>query len=255
MRFSSRAIFVLSVISAVIALTVIIHLFNEMKKDPQAMPVVTAMRNLDIGDTLQKADLSLLPAPRGTDPGLMFTSVEPVVGKNLRNAVRRGQVIKSFDLMDETDSMASLIPDGYRAATCVLALPEETVRLLKFGRRVDVLFTDTTAREFHTKTIMKNVLVMKVDASKKNKAKTLANESNATVDVTLAVKPEGAEVIAYAVQKGKLDLSVRPLSEQDPKESYLTLEDVMGTKTPIFQVSNQAEIEVFRGVKKEKVKL
>jgi Flp pilus assembly protein CpaB len=255
MRFSSRFIFVLSVISAVIALTVIVHLFNEMKKDPRSILAVTAMRNLDVGDELKKSDISLLLAPKGADLNTLLTDLDSAAGRNLRNAVRRGQLIKTFDFADETDNITSLIPEGYRAATCVLVLPEETVRLLKFGRRVDVLFTDTTAREFNTKTIMKNVLVMKVDSSSKNKSKTPANEDNAKVDVTLAVKPEGAEVIAYAIKKGKLDLSIRPMAEQDVKESYLTLEDIMGIKAPVLQLGNQTEIEVFRGVKKEKVRL
>jgi Flp pilus assembly protein CpaB len=256
MRMSSKFIFFISVICAIVTLGIILNLFNEMKKDPVAIRAVTAVRTLDVGDTITKSNVSLLLAPKGTDPNTVITDLNSVEGKSLRNAVRRGNVIKSFDLADETDNVASLIPAGYRASTLVLSLSEDALQLLKFGRRVDVLFTDTTAREFNTKTIMKNVLVMKADSLQQNKIKTARNENASSAVVTLAVTPEGAEVIAYAAKKGKLDLSVRPLSDQDLNDSYLSLEEIMGTKTPVLQIhSNQTEIEVFRGVKKERVKV
>lgn len=201
MRLSSRSIFFVSVLCAVLAFGTILHLFGEMKKDPRAILTVTAMRDLEVGDTIQKPDINLLLMPKGTDPSTIFMSLDLVIGKNLRNAVRRGNVIKTFDIANETDNMASLIPAGYRASALVLPLSDDTLRLLKFGRRVDVLFTDTTSKEFNTKTIMKNVLVMKADSMKQDKGKTFGNESNSTAAVTLAVTPEGAEVIAYAVKK------------------------------------------------------
>lgn len=258
MRLSSRSIFFLSVLCALLTLGVIFHVFNELKKDPKAILVATAVRDLDVGDTIGKTDVSLLLMPKGTELSTAFTELAPVVGQNLRNAVRRGNVIRSFDLADETDNIANMIPEGYRATTVSLPISEDALRLLKFGRRVDVVFTDTSAKEFETKTIMKNILVMK--AAPMKQAGTQVGGMSAggsTVTVTLAVTPEGAEIMAYAMKKGKLDISIRPFSERDLKDTYMRLDEIVGTKQAsiIPMLPEQTEIELYRGVKKEKVKV
>ncbi|HOW58651.1 MAG TPA: Flp pilus assembly protein CpaB [Candidatus Omnitrophota bacterium] len=257
MRLSSRSIFFLSVLCALLTLGVIFHVFNELKKDPKAILVATAVRDLDIGDTIGKTDVSLLLMPKGTELSTAFTELAPVVGQNLRNAVQRGNVIRSFDLADETDNIANMIPEGYRATTVSLPISEDALRLLKFGRRVDVVFTDTSAKEFETKTIMKNILVMKAAPMKQAGAQAGGMPGGSTVTVTLAVTPEGAEIMAYAMKKGKLDISIRPFSERDVKDTYMRLDEIVGTKqTSIIPIlPEQTEIELYRGVKKEKVKV
>ncbi len=257
MRLSPKLILFVAMLSAFIAFTMIFRIFSELKKDPRGINAVTAVRDLEVGETIEKSDIQIQLAPKGTNVNSIFTESEQVEGKVLRNSIRRGAVIQSFDVADEADSVAGLIPENYRASTLSFMLPIETSRLLKFGRRVDILFTDTSTKDFETKTIMQNILVIKAGPSKPPaKAKPGTEEFSPTMDVTIAVRPEGAEILAYSMKKGKLDLSVRSLTEKNADEVYMNLRDVMGVKpAPIFMqpAAVDNEVEIYRGVKKEKV--
>lgn len=258
MRLSPKLILFFAVLSAVVAFTMIFRIFTELKKDPRGVSAVVATNDLAVGETLQKFNIRMEVVPKGTNMNTAFTEMWQVEGKVLRNAVRRGAVIQSFDVAAQADSVAGLIPEGYRAATLNLVLAQETTRLLKFGSRLDVLFTDTSTKDFETKTIMQNILVIKVSPVKMPKPKSPTEEYDPNVDVTVAVKPEGAEILAYAMKKGKLDISVRSMTEKSVEDSYMGLRDVMGVKpTPIFMqpAAVDNEIEIYRGVKKEKVTL
>ena len=258
MRLSPKFILFVAMVCAFVAFMMIFRIFTELKKDPRGVEAVMAARDLEVGETLQKTDLMMEMVPKGTNLNTVFKQMSEVEGKVLRNPIRRGEVIQTFDLADEADSVAGLIPADYRAATLSLVLPMETLRLLKFGSRVDVLFTDTSTKDFETKTIMENILVMKASPAKPVKSKNGAEEYTPSVDVTVAVKPEGAEIFAYAVKKGKLDISVRSMTEKGGEDSYMNLRDVMGVKpAPVFMQTTAVdnEVEIYRGVKKEKVVL
>lgn len=249
MRLSSRIILLISIVSAALAFSMTLSTLKKLQKGPASDSVVVAMKDLDVGAIITASDIEVLTAPSGTDTKTAFFNVEKVIGKNVRNPIRRGKVLSVFDIVSDGDDMTGLIPKGYRASTILIEIPREALNFLKFGNRVDVLFMDPERPEIAPKYIMRNILVLNVTRNESG-----SNGSEAYV--TVAVRPEGIETLAYATRHGKVDLTVHPTTEANSKEEYMSYDELLGLKKgliPAFQ--NQVELEVIRGVKKETVKI
>ena len=251
MRLNSRMIFIISIMCATLAFSMTINTLNKLKQRPdEASLVVVAMKDLDVGIVVNDEDVQLLAPPQGTDFRIALKSIADVSGKRVRNPIRRGKVLTEFDLVRGDDDMTGLIPKGYRASTILIEIPKEVISFLKFGNRVDILYTERSNEEKkEPKMIMQNILVMKV--SKPDQYST-TNQAY----VTVALKPQAMETLAYAVQNGRVDLSVRPITDTEAKEVFMTFDELMGVQKgflPAF--TNQTEVELIKGIKKETVKL
>lgn len=244
-------IFIVSIIAGVLGFYLSYQMSQKANKGP--IQVVVAHKDMAVGETLSAEDLKLMPAPRGTNLDESFKSRQAIVGRTVRQLIRRGQVISTFDLLRDSDGLAGLIPPGYRAAPINLQLSKEILNLLKFGARVDVLFVDGADKTFKTRTIMKNILVMKAEAQTSSKVGT----SGANVAVTLAIKPQAVEMFSYAANKGRLSVSIRPYEETNAPEEYVSLDELMGVDRRVINIigTPKPEIEVIRGIKKETVKI
>ncbi len=242
-------------VTAFFGFVLTLNTFQNLKKSRSGIMVITAARDLDLGDTLGEKDVLLVAAPTGTDLSLAYREIGKVVGKTVRNPTRRGQVISNFDLLNENDNLSGLIPAGYRASTIPISLPKETLGNLKFGSRVDILYADTSEKQFGTKTIMKNILVLKVFA---NQGAPTPGVMPGQAYLTLAIRPEAAETLAYAGRKGKIDISVRPNTDHNnTTEEYMSLNEILGFNkdTAVSPTAYQSAIEVIRGIKKTTVRL
>lgn len=254
MRFNSKIIFIISLAAGFAAFSMTIKTFDQLKKGPKTLQVVTAMEDMSVATVVNASTLKLVIAPKGIDTGIVYTEIDKVAGQMLRNPVRRGQPITKFDLLDKNDNLATLIPEGYRAASITLSLSRETLNFLKFGNRVDVLLTtqDSGGKTTETKTIIKNILVM--NTVQKANTPSAADKTQATV--TLAVRPEGSEILAYAANRGKIDLVVRPMTDKNVSEEYINFDELRGiNKNNFIPVLEKTDVEVIRGVKKDLVKV
>lgn len=255
MRLNPKLILLFSVLSGFLAFTFILSASGQAK-DPATSLIVTAITDLGVGETIAIKNMKLSPAPPDIDLEAAYHDLKSVEGRVARVAIMRGRPITTFDLIADDENIFNLIPSGYRAATLPASLPNEILKLLKFGTRVDVLFTDTTTKDLRTKTIMKNAMVMKVSGIPAgNQNRGLAEQ----VHVTLAVPPDAVEALSYATQKGKVNLAVRPNGDGNNsgnlEESYMNLDEVIGLKKDPNDLFNQAEIEVIKGTEKELIRL
>ena len=190
MRLNPKFILVISIICGLVAFYLTLQALRNAQKEKPVIRAVTAINDLDIGTVIRVQDVKLFLAPEGTDPGTIFQDPKAVAGKTLRNTIRRGDIIKIFDIVKDGDNLSSIIPPGYRALTINPPLASETLQFLKFGSRVDVVFTANNplqANTVETKTIMKNILVLKV-------AQAQANAPQGMVPVTLSIKIGRAHV-------------------------------------------------------------
>ena len=252
MRLNSKLILMISAVSAILTFSMIVNMLQKANVAPSSDLVVTAMKDLDVGAKITKEDIDVLVAPSGTDFKVSFGDIAKVIGKSVRNPIRRGKVINTFDLVQEGDDLTGLIPKGYRASTILIEIPKEAISFLKFGNRVDVLFSEKDKVGGSPRYIMRNILVLNVTTNE------AAGSSNQAY-VTLAVKPDGIEILSYATRNGKVDLTIRPMSDSDSKdkEEYMSYDELLGVKAAGFipSLTNQTEIELIRGVKKETVKI
>lgn len=238
--------------SAVVSLIAFLGAVNALgNKQTQPNAIVTALRDIDAGQTAQIKDIKLIVPSKDFDPAIVFTKINAVAGQIARNPIRRGQVITSFDLLDKSDRITFVIPEGYRVSTIPLSSPNSMLDFLKQGSRVDVLFTDPE-KSFETRTIMKNVAVVKVSTPEKNSP----GADNFSAFISLAVPPDASETLAYAVRKGKIDLSVRPDAERSKVEEYMKLGELTGIKkSMISPLLNHNDIELIRGTKRSTVRI
>lgn len=254
MQLNQKLILLISLLVGAFSFFLLNNSLKTEKKAPvvQEVYVIAAARDLDVGMVVKATHLRSIVVQKGEDISTNYKSNKEVIGKVVRNPIRRGQKISEFDLVSEDDNMAGLIPEGYRASAIPINLSKDTMSFLKFGNRVDVIFTYTgksTNRALQgTKTILKNVLVMKVSKMAKDQS------NRGTAYVTLAIKPEWAETLSFARSKGKLDLLVHPIGEQVMDESYMTLDELLG-RNIIAPIRSDVEIELIRKTKKQTVRV
>ncbi len=247
MRLNPKLILILSVITGLTASLLSVQILKGLKKEPLDTRVVTAIHDMTAWDVIEPEDVQLLLAPIGTDLQTTYLKLEDVVGRGVRKQIGKGRAVSRFDLIDKNDSLAGLIPEGYRATTLPLYLPAETLRFVKSGNRVDILFIDDARRGEGPKVIMKNIRVLNI-AKQPSESRNAAGDILA--NVTLAVRPEGAEMLTYAANKGKLSFTVRPISDEPVDEFYMSLNDLLGVKQAVLPMLERPAIEIIKGNKK-----
>lgn len=248
-------ILVLALGSGLIAFLMSLQIANSKKQVAMELMVVGAVRDIEIGSSIKKEDLDLVPAPQNVNPKMLFTDFDPVLSKVNRRNILKGEAIKSIDLLAEGENPASLIPAGYRAMTVPVTLPANLTKLIQVGNRVDVLLTyEKVHGEFESVTLIKNAKVIGLSEPGKN----AGMGGTAQVYITMAVTPDGAETLAYAMKKGTLNVAVYSLSESNnSEEKFFTLKELFFKEEPVAAQAVAAApvsdgIEVIRGLRKEK---
>ena len=97
-----------------------------------------AARDLPAGETLGPDDLTALSVPRGLVPAGSYGSTEPLQGKQLAVALRRGQLLTDAQLLGP--GLLAGSPPGSAAVPLRMADPA-SIRLLSPGQLVNVVMT------------------------------------------------------------------------------------------------------------------
>jgi pilus assembly protein CpaB len=140
-----------------------------------------------------------------------------IVGKRLKDRVIEGEQILVDRLVDDNKlNLAYNVPDGKRAISVAVAEDIQVAGLIRPDDFVDVIASFDSDKEDGTikitKTIVQNVqvlalgqeLIIKEDEKKAELPKT----------VTLAVNPADAEKIVYAVEFGRIRLTLRNIEDK-----------------------------------------
>ena len=108
-RTRNSLLYVLAAISGFMAMILIMHLMKPRNTPGAGTMVIGAVRDIEIGSTLKKEDVDLLLSPNNINPKLLFTDIQPVIGKVSRKNILKGEVIRSVDLLAEGESL-DLLP-------------------------------------------------------------------------------------------------------------------------------------------------
>lgn len=191
-------------------------------KAESAYVVAVAIKDIPIGAIIRNSDVDMLPPQSKVNGKLVFEDLGAVVGRVVRRNVPKGEPIKKTDLLEQGDNLASLIPKGYRAMTIPATLPASLTELLQIGNRVDVILTYATGQsDYKSVTLVENTRVIGV--SKPDKP---GGGGTQSVDVTLAVTPEGAETLAFASKRGTLNVSIRSLDDEGQEKFFYAVRTV-----------------------------
>ena len=153
-------------------------------------PVVTAARAVEVGSVVRSADVMVRAMPAAFLPEGAVTATDDVVGRTVIVPLFRGSPVVVGQLApDGLEGLAALLPAGGRA----VAVPTGPASVaLRRGDRVDVLatFDPPPAGEDPTFPVAEAALVVDVGPEA----------------VAVAVEPEEAVRVAYAVAAGVVTL-------------------------------------------------
>ena len=163
-------------------------------------------------------------------------NVNDAVGGISRSDIVRGEQVLSSRVATEEmrASLAYRIPETYRAISIPMGEVAGVAGYISPGDRVDILISYTIFIEegeeeeevrniLTTYTTLQNILVLASGGITREQDD---EERNVVGNITLAVNPEQAEVLAYATLQGTFHLTLRsPLDEEIMDLEYYNIEN------------------------------
>jgi pilus assembly protein CpaB len=206
-----------AVILGLLAVYIILNL--ERKREMQAKKywtqVVVAQQDIPARSKITREMISLTGYPKELIVNGALTDLKEVEGHLTVARIRAKDQIRSSDLVGEgqVPTLAYDIPHGMRAIAIQAGEVMAVGTAVKPGDRVDILatYTSPTTRQETTQMILQNVLVLAV-----NKGETDAQSKGggAASSMTLAVKPEEAELLTAADRAGALRVALRGVQDK-----------------------------------------
>lgn len=173
--------------------------------------VVIATRDIPLGQRIQKADIRVGRAITTSIPPDAFKKTESVIGHVSKSTLFSGEVLIDRRLSKYVggSALAAVLELGMRAVTVRV---DDVIGVGGFvlpENRVDVVATFQQGNSYQAETILQDIRVLAVD----QRSDPGSNEPLLVRAVTLEVTPQGAEKIAIAEQRGRIQLTLlNPMS-------------------------------------------
>lgn len=218
-------------------------------------PIMLASRLISPGTQLSPDMVQMKAWPTESIPEGSFSSLEKAKGRVSAVLIRPGQPIVEGLLAPEGSlaGLGAIVPPGYRAVTVKVDDVVGVAGFISPGDRVDVLVTLDQPGESRegpgARVILQNVQVLaagqEVESGKKD-----ARSKNVGV-MTLLVTPDGAEKLALASARGRIQLALRNATDETPALTSGVTARSMGPEGADKQRVLTVTLEVIRGVKRE----
>jgi len=173
--------------------------------------VVVASQDIPLGKRIETADVTVVRAISNSFPTDAFTDSTQVIGHVSKSALFAGEVLTDRRLSTYTggSALAAVLAPGMRAVTVRV---DDVIGVGGFvlpENRVDVVASFQEGSSSRAETILRDIRVLAVD----QRSDSAANEPLVVRTVTLEVTPQGAETIAAASQRGRIQLTLlNPIS-------------------------------------------
>jgi pilus assembly protein CpaB len=223
-RKVSSILLIAFVIAAATSYVVYRQTQNQLRRTAQAkptsIPIVVAVRDLEIGTLIRDVDLTTAEWV-GTPPKGALVSKDVAQGRGVVSQIYQGEPILETRLAaaGSGGGLAATIPPGMRA--CAVRV-DDVVGVAGFvlpGMRVDVLVSGnapgSTNQGPKVKTLLQNIQVLSAGS---NIQKDAEGKPVQVPVVNLLVSPEEAELLSLASNQTKIQLVLRnPLDTDTPK--------------------------------------
>jgi pilus assembly protein CpaB len=181
------------------------------------IPVLVATGDIGLGDRIRPEHLGVraIPSSYLDERAVRASEAEKVVGLRVRSRIKANESILWSDLSAagrDSRDLAGMVQPGMRAVSVPATIASAFHGLLRPGDRVDLLLTTDRpgggAHERVTFSLLQNILVLSVGDDLG------ASEHNdqlfgLTTTVSVGVSAEQAQVLAFALDRGPLTLSLR----------------------------------------------
>ena len=190
--------------------------------------VLIRLKNTKIeGDTIESTDIEPVKVERlrsnyATGEIPYSKRLNAVIKHKVSQMIEKGSILRYSDLTPEKirskDGLAGIIVPGQRAISIPVDTVSSVTNLVKPGDRVDLIGTfrfpemkGDKAMDMVTLTLLQNVYILAV--GKQLPVQSRGNKVKGYSTVTIAVSPKEAEMMIFAIQKGKISLSLRSYRE------------------------------------------
>lgn len=199
---------------------------NRLKKKYEMVRVIGAAKDLAPGTALDAEMIGELEIPKTavTDRNIRREHLNVILGRKLKNTVNLKSQILWSDIVDmeaRGGNLANMVKEGERAVSIPVDMTSSVTGLVEPNDRVDILGTFTFPSmkgdpqlDTVTLTILQNVTVLATGRDTSG-SMNLAMASGAQrkggsySTVTLLVTPKEAEMLVFAMQKGRMTLTLR----------------------------------------------
>jgi Flp pilus assembly protein CpaB len=215
------AVLALACLTASTVSHLVSHAGAEAARYGHLRPAVTAAHDVEAGSILRAADVAVRTVPAAFLPDGAVGEVGAAVGRTVVVPLFRGAAVVAADLApDGLQGLAALLP----ASSVAVAVPTGAASVpLRRGDRVDVLatFDPPAAGQEPTFPVAESALVVDVG----------------TESASLAVAPQEAKRVAYALAAGSVTLAVtaavRPTPPAPPPPQAPGTQRTAGTTSSV----------------------
>jgi len=198
------------------------------------VPIYVALHNINLGDPIDAAMVSLQEWPKDKVPRGVISKWEDLEGRRPRTAIIEGEPLLEGKLLapGQIADPISSIKKGMRLKTIAVDAEKSAAGLLRPGDRVDVqLFVKKDQRTgietAKSKVILQNIRVFAVDQAVQRSADG-GEEKSIAKTVSLMLTPEQASKLSLAEQIGEISLIPRnPDDEEAADWSEYTVDDLL----------------------------
>ncbi|MDP2924622.1 MAG: Flp pilus assembly protein CpaB [Candidatus Omnitrophota bacterium] len=231
---------------------------EELRRKGEIVDVVVAKDDIARETTITADMVKMKPVSVKTLLPGDLTSVESAIGKFAIADILKDQHVNSDSVKPLVSFryLSELVPQGYRAITIAVDKLSATEGLIKPQDKVDIVgvFSFPAGGGMNAPIVITLFQNIKVLAMDKN-ISPYRVEGRANT-VTLALKPEDIKMLTYALELGKVRLTLRtPLdTSEDFEYSALTLDGLLNKLGMVQQRVEQPKpptVDVYRGSKQE----
>ncbi|MBX9697687.1 MAG: Flp pilus assembly protein CpaB [Alphaproteobacteria bacterium] len=255
-KLNDLKILVIALVAAVsIAFVIRFIFFADDSPKEKPVNVVTAVRNLNVGQPIEESMIRLQPMPKElviSDYVVVEDKkdMETVVGSIVRFPVAVGEPIKRSEIIaiGQKGVLSALISPGKRAYTIPLGHSSAVSSLISPGDLVDVIvaYRQTGDKGFVAKTVLEGVRVLEIDGSFKKAESEGAQKQ--PQHITVEVDERQAKQLAGELKVGEPTISlhsVKVSSGVGSVQQQAMMPGVVGEQPPqeLTQVMKKAESE------------
>jgi pilus assembly protein CpaB len=188
---------------------------HELQSEKYWTEVVAALQDIPARTKITREMVTLTRYPKELIIDGAIKNPKEVDGRITFVRIKAKEQIRASDLLGEGQNggLSVDIPPGMRAIAIGAGEVMAVGSTVKPGDRIDILatYTDPVAHQETTQMILQNVLVLAINQGDTDQQQ---NKGGAKSSMTLAVKPEEAELLTAADRAGALRVALRGPTEK-----------------------------------------
>ena len=186
---------------------------QELLHKGQNLKVWAASHTLPAYARLTKRDLSLIDVPQAYAPRAAVTQIDDLLGKRTLVPFAAGELVLFNKVADEGITLASAVPEGFRAISLAMDEVSGLAGLLQPGDRVDLYSIQAEASP-QAGVLLQQLQVLAVGARSSRDKESEGGKAPSTV--TLAVPESEAALVLLASARSALHLALRAPGDERP---------------------------------------